>query len=102
MTDKELSLKDISSKELIHETIKDIDYQDTLDTTDAIYVSEKMNSFLDSIVIDDSTISEFTATFHRHDGKDFPSENYIIEKYGVYPDASDPHLRRYTILIPNH
>ena len=54
MTDKELSLKDISSKELIYETIKDIDYQDMLDTTDAIYVSKKINSFLDSIVIDES------------------------------------------------
>ena len=63
MTDKELSLKDISSKELIYETIKDIDYQDTLDTTDAIYVSEKMNSFLDSIVIDES--NEYLQKFER-------------------------------------
>jgi hypothetical protein len=63
MTDKELSLKDISSKELIYETIKDIDYQDTLDTTDEIYVSEKMNSFLDSIVIDES--NEYLQKFER-------------------------------------
>jgi hypothetical protein len=73
------------------------------DSNGELIVSYRQSSLeLDSIVIDDSTISEFTATFHRHDGKDFPSENYIIEKYGVYPDASDPHLRRYTILIPNH
>jgi len=63
MTDKELSLKDISSKELIYETIKDIDYQNMLDTTDAIYVSEKMNSFLDSIVIDES--NEYLQKFER-------------------------------------
>ena len=63
MTDKELSLKDISSKELIYETIKDIDYQDMLDTTDAMYVSEKMNSFLDSIVIDES--NEYLQKFER-------------------------------------
>jgi len=63
MTDKELSLKDISSKELIYETIKDIDYQDALDMTDAIYVSEKMNSFLDSIVIDES--NEYLQKFER-------------------------------------
>ena len=54
MTDKELTLKDISSKELIFETITEIDYQDMLDMTDAIYVSERVNSFLDSIVIDES------------------------------------------------
>ena len=63
MNDKELSLKDISSKELIYETIKDIDYQDMLDTTDAMYVSEKMNSFLDSIVIDES--NEYLQKFER-------------------------------------
>lgn len=71
MTDKELSLKDISSKELIYETIKDIDYQDTLDTTDAIYVSEKMNSFLDSIVIDES--NEYLQKFEKG-LKTFPKE----------------------------
>jgi len=54
MTDKELTLRDISSKELIFETITEIDYQDMLDMTDAIYVSERVNSFLDSIVIDES------------------------------------------------
>ena len=71
MTDKELSLKDISSKELIYETIKDIDYQDMLDTNDAIYVSEKMNSFLDSIVIDES--NEYLQKFERG-LKMFPKE----------------------------
>jgi hypothetical protein len=77
MTDKELSLKDISSKELIYETIKDIDYQDMLDTTDAIYVSEKMNSFLDSIVIDES--NEYLQKFERG-LKTFPEE---IKKFLV-------------------
>ena len=71
MTDKELSLKDISSKELIYETIKDIDYQDMLDTNEAIYVSEKMNSFLDSIVIDES--NEYLQKFERG-LKTFPKE----------------------------
>ena len=71
MTDKELTLKDISSKELIFETITEIDYQDMLDMTDAIYVSEKMNSFLDSIVIDES--NEYLQKFEKG-LKTFPKE----------------------------
>ena len=63
MTDKEFSLKEISSKELIFETITDIDSQDMLNTNDAIYVSEKMNSFLDSIIIDES--NEYLQKFEK-------------------------------------
>ena len=42
-----------------------------LDSTDAIYVSEKMNSFLDSIVIDES--NEYLQKFEKG-LKTFPKE----------------------------
>ena len=77
MTDKEISLKEISSKELIFETITDIDSQDMINMNDAIYISEKMNSFLDSIIIDES--NEYLQKFEKG-LKTLPKE--IQTKYG--------------------
>ena len=54
MTEKEVALNNISSKELIYETIIQIDFQNKLDINEAMSVSKKINSFLESIVIDET------------------------------------------------
>lgn len=82
---------------------KFIPKQTTSDANGELIVRYRQDSLdLDSIIVDSLGVSHFTATFHRHDGKEFISDGYVTEQYGIYPHASNPHRRDYTIVIPNH
>jgi hypothetical protein len=55
---------------------------------------------LEKIYRDGVLVDDYTAYFHHFDGIDFVTECYLNERGGaLYPEASDPYLREYTIVL---